>query len=493
MKRHRSTSPEKKASSKTSNAGNLRSGGPKQTGQGQSGVKGKTTTTTTTGQDDSATVNFTKREQADLFVTGPQRPVPTIAEMEIALVDLAREIQADHPDTDSAEHAYAAFIERLAETSALAPMKKIGITDLTAMSDIVAQRGTYAPDTNDERIRQLTSLARDCLMARRPHGERFVLPGQKKQNMQTIPAKKQSDEARAWLAWAYQRLDQDGFNDQGQLVELEEKTDTLLTRIADGKAGPSDWAELQGYVFQINEIMKARSRYRLTDVESPFRSPATGNLRYADSIELLPIKGGPPAICYCEYKSYSKTTSKTYEKEFGEQLDDYVAKVTQDGETRQLRYVFREQGPSWAQQKLVQAAKDLEAAGKILFLTQGISTSVVGRTMLTEFAKPGQTIANNAPPPVDPVPTPPAVTPPADTPPADTPPADTPPADMETTENRKRSSSQPAPVTPPAQKKQKTLHFYFGGNGPQNATRPTPANTGRGKKITRGRAKSARK
>ncbi|NUO98157.1 MAG: hypothetical protein HOW71_25965 [Nonomuraea sp.] len=281
----------------------------------------------------------------------------------------------------SATYDYARDMHELVTLAGLQAMKQFSLKQLTTMAKILLNRQTHAVEGPDPTVDELTATVRAYLLAARPKADAYVLPGSKKKGMDTVPTTQQVSETSAWLDQALSVLDRDGFDDGRRLLWMRENIDRLLKAIEEG-AATAEWAELRGYIFQINKTLAARSNYLLKDVELSIAIPNSTKGRSVDSIELVFTPGEPePALCFCEYKGYGtkQKPSKDLTKDFDEQLDDYVKKLLLPTQPHHLRYVFPGEAPGWVQPKLRAAAERLQAAGKKVYITEGSSTRVVGK------------------------------------------------------------------------------------------------------------------
>ncbi|MEU1722699.1 hypothetical protein [Nonomuraea sp. NPDC005692] len=293
----------------------------------------------------------------------------------------------------SSTYDYAQQMHELVTLAGMQVMKKFSPKQLTLMAKILLKRQTMAVEGPDQTVDELTATVRDYLLAVRPKADAYVLPGSKKKGMDTVSSKQQAAETSAWLDVALSVLGRDGFDDGGRLVWMRKNIDNLLKAIADGTA-TVEWAELRGYIFQINKTLAARSSYLLRDVELPITIPDSTKGRSVDSIELVFTPGEPePALCFCEYKGYGtdQTPSKDLTQGFDEQLNDYVKKLSLPAQPCHLRYVFPGAAPDWVHPKLRAAAERLQAAGKKVYITEGSGTRVVGKEK-NFFGKPTKQI-----------------------------------------------------------------------------------------------------
>ncbi|MFG6196969.1 hypothetical protein [Nonomuraea sp. JJY05] len=360
---------------------------------------------------------ITKPKQASSFMTTPgptpdldtPQPKP-VKKQKRTQGTLARDAQLlaeeirSVSDKGSETHEYAQLLDELVTTAGLREMKKFSIKQLTLMAKILLKRPTHAIEDADPRIETLTDTVREYLVASRPPSAPYVLPGNKKKNKQNVPTKQQVTDTSAWLDTVLPILQRDGFDEGDRLQWMRRNIDSLLTAIDRGTAD-SEWAELRGYIFQINQTLAARSRYLLRDVELPIVIPVSNKGRSVDSVELVFSRGEPePALCFCEYKAYGtdQDPSKDLTESFQKQLDDYVSKLSQPDQPSHLRYVFPGQPPDWVFTKLRAAAEQLAAVGKRVYLTEGSSTRIVGkeRELFTRSTKPTSTLTDDAPGPV---------------------------------------------------------------------------------------------
>jgi hypothetical protein len=286
-------------------------------------------------------------------------------------------------DKESATYEYAQRLDELVTLAALQEMKKFSTAQLTLMAKIFRGQPTHSIKDADPRIDTLTATVRDFLIASRPPDAPYELAGRKKQSLESVPVETQAAATTKWLNSVQAVLERDGFDDTGQLEWQRKKIDKLLTPISTDKATPAEWAQLHGYIFQINRAMAARSNYLLSDVERTIKIPNSKNkLRSVDSVELVFIHNEPePTPFFCEYKAYSseQKPSRDFETSFSEQLNDYVTFLSQPDQPCHLRYVFPNRAPKWVQSMLGAAARRLESAGKKLYLTEGNSTTVIGQ------------------------------------------------------------------------------------------------------------------
>ncbi|MEU1390643.1 MULTISPECIES: hypothetical protein [unclassified Nonomuraea] len=293
---------------------------------------------------------------------------------------LAESIMAG-TEEGSSTYDYAQQTHELVALAGLQTMKKFSLKQLTLMAKILLKRQTQAVEGPDPTVDELTATVRAYLLAVRPKADAYVLPGSKKKGMETVPTKQQVAETTAWLDEALSVLDRDGFDDGRRLVWMRENIDRLLKAIDAGTA-TAEWAELRGYIFQINKTLAARSSYLLKDVELSITIPNSAKGRSVDSIELVFTPGEPePALCFCEYKGYGtkQSPSKDLTKDFDEQLNDYVRKLSLPTQPHHLRYVFPGAAPDWVHPRLRAAAEKLQAAGKKVYITEGSGTRVVGK------------------------------------------------------------------------------------------------------------------
>ncbi|GAA2276712.1 hypothetical protein GCM10010149_19860 [Nonomuraea roseoviolacea subsp. roseoviolacea] len=357
--------------------------------QSQSSSKNRLPTSTDTTVTGNSTI--TKSGQSSSFTTttttdaGPPQRGP-VAEPAKPKTDvggeaksLAAALMSDFAD-GTETHAYARLMDGLIETAAFQQMKKFSNNQLTLMAKILLDRPTHTIQEADPRIGALTGMVRDFLVETRPPAPVYKLQGAKKKTKESVPAKQQSTDTTAWLDKVMPLLEGDGFDEGGGLRRMRTNIDKLLQAIS-GRSASSEWAELRGYLFQIEQTLAARSRYRLEDVEPPITIPGSARSRFMDTAELVFAgKGAEPVLCLCEYKAYGKDQKPDadFKDVFQKQLDDYVRRVADSSESRHLRYVFPGTAPRWAFDKLLTAAADLKVAGKQVYLTEGSGTRILG-------------------------------------------------------------------------------------------------------------------
>jgi hypothetical protein len=328
---------------------------------------------------------FTSLTTPQPMSDGDPLPPKPVKKKKMSKDDLALGIQSlatdimSGSDKGSATHDHAHLLTDLAETAALQQMKKFSIKQLTLMAKILLKRPTHDIDAPDPRLDELTEMVRDFLIASRPQADPYELQGQKKKDKESVPTGQQVSDTTDWLDSVLHILAADGFNDGQRLDRMRTSIIKLLKTIDSGEA-VSEWAELRGYIFQINKAMAARSRYLLKDIELPIVIPDSTTGRFVDTVELVFTRAEPePLLCFCEYKAYGTKQNPSSEltESFQAQLDDYVANLSQPGQPCHLRYVFPGAAPGWVFPKLRNAARALETAGKKVYLTEGPSTKVI--------------------------------------------------------------------------------------------------------------------
>ncbi|MER6578350.1 hypothetical protein [Nonomuraea sp. NPDC001023] len=366
------------------------------TGTGPTGGDRTPVTITPVLTTDGEPSTITKPKQSLSFLTpsislttttldmDPPKPAkkqkPSSDELRTGALELAQSVMAG-TEEGSSSYDYAQQMHDLVTLAGTQTMKKFSLKQLTLMAKILLKRQTQAVEGPDPTVDELTATVRAYLLAVRPQPEPYVLPGAKKKGMDSVPAKQQVTETSAWLDEALSVLDRDGFDDGRRLEWMRENIDRLLRAIDEGTA-TVEWAELRGYIFQINKTLAARSNYLLKDVELPIAIPNSSKGRSVDSIELVFTRGEPePALCFCEYKGYgtNQTPTKDFVNDFDAQLNDYVKKLLLPSQVCHLRYVFPDAAPDWVHSRLRAAAEKLQAAGKKVYITEGSGTRIVGK------------------------------------------------------------------------------------------------------------------
>ncbi|KAB8194746.1 hypothetical protein FH608_016365 [Nonomuraea phyllanthi] len=313
---------------------------------------------------------ITKPGQTTSFLTpAPQPKAETRGDLENRIDSLSNGITSRH-EKGSEAYEYASQLLDLAKM-ARSSMKEFPNSQLTLMANIIHHQPARTLEEADQDIGTLTKAVRDYLIMTRPPLEPYVLQRQEKADDESSRAV----DAIARLKERLSILDGDGFDVDGIRANIND-----LSKEFGEKTKPDAWAKLQGYIFQLNETLAARSNYLLKDFEKPSKGPISNKTRYVDSIELIFTNTNPePIPCFCEYKAYStkQKSDAKIQKSFQEQLDDYVAMVSQAAQPYHLRYAFPGATPDWVFAKLQAAAEKLEAVGKRLYLTEGGKTRVV--------------------------------------------------------------------------------------------------------------------
>ncbi|MBO3748339.1 hypothetical protein J5X84_19875 [Streptosporangiaceae bacterium NEAU-GS5] len=401
------------------------------------------------------TDDISKREmvdnlQPDVVVQSPPQPVaPGLGrrELEERINGLAQFIINVTSSVDSPPEIWAQGLLDVAEAAGMRlaemPADQRGI-----MARVIA--GTMSQQ-DDADVTKLMQLVGQYLRMLRPPVAEFVLDRSK-------TTSEQVKDLRAWTDGVWAALEKDGFNDLEELDWLQGNVRQTLDAIEKGLGSPAEqgarWAQMQGYIFQLNQTMKAWGEYRLVKAELALGIPDTDEtgktgkhkVRSIDTVELILQGSAEPIPRLREYKTYAQNTkpAKATTDEFTAQLGDYVKRAQSRQEKRELEYVFPGKAPLWVKTELGGAAKTLNTAGRTLYLTEnGATTPVAPQAVKKQQSIQAAFQAAAKPKTMIPLPDPPG----------DKPPVQKNPLDTDVITNK----SGTAPIAAPTTKKKKPV------------------------------------
>jgi hypothetical protein len=286
------------------------------------------------------------------------------------VVQLLKAIMARNSAEDTPDQVYVKLLDTALDAVGKVTLAALPVEQQMALAIVVAGH-VPAELQEDQEVVDLAAAARLYL---------GTLPSHPKFKLSSTTA---VADLRKWLDSALATLTAQGFDN---LRSLPKNIDTALNT-ATSNAMPqykknAAWAQVQGYIYQLNQTLKALQEFRLYNVEVQLTSTDKSTIkekRNIDTAELVfPANAAQPVLRLREYKAYASTDSAdgTIMAEFKAQLSDYVAMAVQN-DLPDLNYVFSGSVPGWALNELRAAAKKLQDSGKRLLLTDKSGTSVV--------------------------------------------------------------------------------------------------------------------